>query len=157
MSKNVRLYAVFVSCILHPIAGDNAHLIQLITVQFFLNQHPFEGSSLERIRAPVLLVHCSEDIVYPRRHAEALLELLHAADVDANLVTLEGAPHWGNATHPEETNALLYEFVMSGCDTSKLPPPPEIVESPFLEELARHGLVEGEADVEEVASGCVKL
>ncbi|KAK6969105.1 AB hydrolase-1 domain-containing protein [Favolaschia claudopus] len=128
--------------------GDNAHLIQLITVQFFLNQHPFEVSSLERIRAPVLLVHCSEDIVYPRRHAEALLELLRAANVDAKLVTLEGAPHWGNATHPEETNALLYDFVMSSCDTSKLPPPPRIVESPFLEELAQHGLVEGEADLE---------
>ncbi|KAK7028771.1 AB hydrolase-1 domain-containing protein, partial [Favolaschia claudopus] len=73
--------------------GDNAHLIQLITVQFFSNQHPFEVSSLERIRAPVLLVHCSEDIVYPRRHAEAMLELLHTA----------------------KTNALLYEFVMNSC------------------------------------------
>ncbi|KAK7002229.1 AB hydrolase-1 domain-containing protein [Favolaschia claudopus] len=104
--------------------GENAHLIQLITVQFFLNQHPFDVSSLERIRAPVLLVHCSEDIVYPRRHAEAMLGLLH----NAKLLM---------------TNALLYEFVMSSCDTSKLPPPPKIVESPFLGELAQHGLVGG--------------
>ncbi|KAK7042746.1 AB hydrolase-1 domain-containing protein [Favolaschia claudopus] len=132
--------------------GENLHLINTVTVDFFLNQHPFTASpsSLKRIRAPVMLIHCSEDIVYPHSDARELLELLLEADVDARLAVLEGAPHWGWVTHPEETNALLYDFIMSNCelDASKLPPPPDSVESPFLEELARHGFVEDESDVD---------
>ncbi|KAK7039294.1 Alpha/Beta hydrolase protein [Favolaschia claudopus] len=117
---------------------DNLHYIELLTIQFHLNQPIYTFEMLRRIRCPMLLVHCSEDFVYPRIHAEELLNLLRTANVDVKLETIEGAPHWGNVTHPDETNTLLYNFIF--------PLPPDVVESPFSEELARHGFQDGDVE-----------
>ncbi|KAK7047998.1 AB hydrolase-1 domain-containing protein [Favolaschia claudopus] len=130
----------------HNWTRDNLHYIELLTIQFHLNQPIYTFEMLRRIRCPMLLVHCSEDFVYPRIHAEELLNLLRTANVDVKLETIEGAPHWGNVTHPDETNTLLYNFVTDHCNASDLPLPPDVVESPFSEELARHGFQDGDVE-----------
>ncbi|KAK6977400.1 AB hydrolase-1 domain-containing protein [Favolaschia claudopus] len=136
--------------------GPNLRLVEFVTVNFFLNQNrrppltPSSPSLLPLRAKPILLVHCSQDIIYPRSDSEQLLELLRSVDADVRLVSMEGAPHYGNVTHTEETNTLLYEFVMAHCEhVATLPPPPEVVESPFLEELAKHGLLEPDTDSED--------
>ncbi|KAJ7144471.1 Alpha/Beta hydrolase protein [Mycena epipterygia] len=72
-----------------------------VTVKFFLNRFPHPVSTLSRIRSPISLVHCSEDIAYPVDYSEELLELLRHADLDAKLYSIPGAPHFGNVTHFE--------------------------------------------------------
>ncbi|KAK7053604.1 AB hydrolase-1 domain-containing protein [Favolaschia claudopus] len=131
--------------------GDCLHRSEIITVKYFSNETPFDVSSLKRIRAetPVMLIHGSEDIVYPRFHAEELLGLLRTAGLGkAELLTLEGAPHFANVTHPEEINKFLYDFIAANCGSAvkEFPPPPQVVESRFLEELAKYGYLEDDTD-----------
>jgi len=132
--------------------GDTLHVMHTMTVKFLQNRAPHPASALARIRCPTLLVHCSDDIVYPLSYAEELLAHLHSASVDARLHKLEGAPHFGNVTHPNETNTLLYDFVLANSSASDLPPTPDpdCVQSPFLAELAAFGLldVDSESDVD---------
>ncbi|KAJ7092158.1 hypothetical protein C8R44DRAFT_891211 [Mycena epipterygia] len=92
-------------------------------MKFIVNRIPPSISMLSRIRGPIALVHCSDDIVYPLSDAEEVLEL------HAKLRLVDGAPHFGNPTHPEEINTLLYD-----------------AESPFLAELVECGLLDCDSD-----------
>ncbi|KAK7046295.1 AB hydrolase-1 domain-containing protein [Favolaschia claudopus] len=128
--------------------GVNLHWIEVLTLKFLDNQPVYTVETLERIRCPVLLVHCTADVVYPKIYAEELLDLFHSANVDASLEIIEGAPHWGSVTHPDETNEMLYNFVIAHCDASNMTPPPNGAESPFLNDLAPYGLLDTDSDLE---------
>ncbi|KAJ6545683.1 Alpha/Beta hydrolase protein [Mycena capillaripes] len=81
---------------------EHFDVFHAVTTKFFLNRKPHSVETLARVGCPVALVHCSEDIAYPRHHAEELLDLMKSAGVDAQLLTIDGAPHFGNITHLEE-------------------------------------------------------
>ncbi|KAJ7311744.1 hypothetical protein DFH08DRAFT_1087779 [Mycena albidolilacea] len=83
------------------------------------------------------------------RTSEELLKHLRSAKIDARLCTLESAPHFGNATHPNETNTLLYDFVIANCVAADLPPAPAGVGSLFLAELAAFGLLDDDSENED--------
>ncbi|KAF7366145.1 AB hydrolase-1 domain-containing protein [Mycena venus] len=141
--------SVAVEAALRNWSGDKVEAMHTVTVKFVLARAQHPPSALARVRCPVLLVHCSEDIVYPPSHAEELLKHLRSVKINARLCTLEGAPHFGNATHPNETNTLLYDFVIANCVEADLPPAPAGVQSPFLAELAASGLLEDDSDYED--------
>ncbi|KAJ6586017.1 Alpha/Beta hydrolase protein [Mycena capillaripes] len=128
--------------------GDKLEAMHTLTVKFVRSRTQYPPSALARIRCPVLLVHCSEDIVYPLSHADELLKYLQSAKIDARLCILEGAPHFGNVTHPNETNTLLYDFVITNCVEADLPTAPAGVESPFLTALAAFAPLEDDSDYE---------
>ncbi|KAJ7459240.1 Alpha/Beta hydrolase protein [Mycena latifolia] len=111
-----------------------------VTVKFFVNRHPHAVSTLERVRCPVVLVHCGADIAYPIEYSQELLDLLRRAGLDAKIAVVEGAPHFGNVTHPKEVNALLYNFVLSNSSGLDIPAARPSVESPFLADLIKFGL-----------------
>ncbi|KAK7027734.1 hypothetical protein R3P38DRAFT_3190822 [Favolaschia claudopus] len=115
-----------------------------VTIKFFQTQDQYILSDLARLRCPTLLVNCTQDIIYPRATAEELFDLLRQAKVDVELSTIEGAPHFGCATHIEETNSLLYAFVLGNTSAKDLAPAPARVKSPFLEELVAHGFYEND-------------
>ncbi|KAF8217455.1 Alpha/Beta hydrolase protein [Mycena galopus ATCC 62051] len=129
---------------------DNFHIMHTTTVKYFMHGEAYSVSALTRIRCPILLVHCGEDIVTPLSSTEELLAFLHKANIEASLCTIKGAPHIGSVTHPKETNTLLYDFVLANSSASDLPPHPTYVESPFLEELAAFGLLGGEDSESEI-------
>ncbi|KAK6984814.1 AB hydrolase-1 domain-containing protein [Favolaschia claudopus] len=112
--------------------GKNLHWIEVLTLRFLDNQPVYTVKTLERIRCPVLLVHCTADV----------------QTVDASLEMIEGAPHWGSVTHPDEANEMLYNFVMANCDASNLCAPPDVVESPFSNDLVPYGLLDADSDSE---------
>lgn len=63
---------------------------------------------LNEIQCPLLNIHGTEDKAIPISNAENLtLKMLHGA----RLVTIEGAPHSPNITHPAETNSAIFKFV----------------------------------------------
>ncbi|KAJ6566062.1 Alpha/Beta hydrolase protein [Mycena capillaripes] len=83
-------------------APQHFDLFHAVTTKFFLNREPHSVETLACVGCPVALVHCSEDIAYPIHHAEELLDLMQSAGVDAQLLSIDGAPHYGNVTHVEE-------------------------------------------------------
>ncbi|KAJ7346182.1 Alpha/Beta hydrolase protein [Mycena albidolilacea] len=127
--------------------GENVEAMHTISVKCYLNQPQrtsYESlSAFARIRCPTTLVYGSEDIVYPLSFAEDLLSLLRTANVDATLHTLEGAPHFANITHQNETHTLLYDFILANSSAADIPPAPASVQSPFEVEL---GLCDDTAD-----------
>ncbi|KAF7349769.1 Alpha/beta hydrolase [Mycena sanguinolenta] len=125
-------------------AKDHLDIMYTVTVRYLENQAPQDASALARVRCPVLLLHCSADLAYTLESAEELLSTLRAANVDAKLDVLEGAPHMGNVTHPTQVNVFLYDFISAHCPVSSLPQAPTSVQSPFLEELTAFGLLEDE-------------
>jgi pimeloyl-ACP methyl ester carboxylesterase len=83
-------------------AYDNLGAAYIVTVKFFVNRTPHSIEELARIRCPVALVHCSADVAYPIKYTEAVQDLLYRAGIDARILTIEGAAHNGNVTHPDE-------------------------------------------------------
>jgi pimeloyl-ACP methyl ester carboxylesterase len=63
---------------------------------------------LRRVRCPVLVVHGTEDQVWPHAVGAAVAEL-----TGGTLVTVEGGGHCPQARHPVRVNLLLREFVES--------------------------------------------
>jgi len=59
---------------------------------------------------PVLVLHGTEDRILP---IEVTGARTHAALPDATYVVVEGAPHGLLATHPDEVNKALLEFLRS--------------------------------------------
>ncbi|KAJ7808599.1 Alpha/Beta hydrolase protein [Mycena olivaceomarginata] len=137
--------ATFKAC-RHNWSGENLHVIDTVTVKYYRNQPPLCEMALRRIRCPVALVHCSEDLVYPEPCAQELLAVFHDANIEVSFHSLEGAPHLGNVTHCDETNTLLYNFVLDHSPDQDLPPIPSSVQSPFEAELVALGLVDGDYD-----------
>jgi pimeloyl-ACP methyl ester carboxylesterase len=102
---NVSVLRLVTKAIPHAIrnwAPQHFDLFQAVTMKFYMNRNPHSVESLARIRCPVAIIHCSEDIAYPIHHAEELLNMMLCAGINARLVSIEDAPHCGNITHFEE-------------------------------------------------------
>ncbi|KAJ7848951.1 Alpha/Beta hydrolase protein [Mycena olivaceomarginata] len=134
-------------------APKNYDLFHGVAVNFFLDRPPHPVESLGRIHCPVAVVHCSEDLPYPIHHAQELLNLLQSASVAAQLFTIDDAPHYGNVTHFEEANDLLYEFLLANSKGTTLPPVPPSVESPFLANLVRLGFQQDDEESDSDGDG----
>lgn len=63
---------------------------------------------LSEIQCPVLVVHGSADGVIPVERAQAVAD---AVSNSYGLVTIDGAPHACNLTHPDEVNLALARFL----------------------------------------------
>ncbi|KAJ6453388.1 Alpha/Beta hydrolase protein, partial [Mycena sanguinolenta] len=124
---------------------NNVDVMYTVTVGYLQNQKPHVAADVARIQCPVLLLHCNGDVIYTRESAEELLALLQSAGVDATLDVLEGAPHYGNVTHSNKANAILYDFVVANA-LSDLPDSPTSPQSPFLEQFAGFGLSDDDND-----------
>ncbi|KAJ6545684.1 Alpha/Beta hydrolase protein [Mycena capillaripes] len=140
---------------------EHFDVLRAVNTRFFLNRKPHSQAveTLARVGCPVALVHCSADVAYPRHHAEELLDLMQSAGVDAQLLTIDGAPHFGNITHFEETNELLYKFLLASSEGMTIPPVPPSVESPFWAELVQLGLRQDdvESDSDEEGAGLLAV
>ncbi|KAJ7082335.1 Alpha/Beta hydrolase protein [Mycena epipterygia] len=135
-----------VSLWIHKWGREELGVLHVVGVKFIVDRVPPSVSMLSRIRCPIALIHCSDDIAYPLSDSEELLELLHSAGLNATLQCIDGAPHFGNLTHPEEINKLLYEFVLANSGGAQIPPYLTNVESPFQAELVECGLLNGDSD-----------
>jgi pimeloyl-ACP methyl ester carboxylesterase len=65
-------------------------------------------SRLGEISAPALIIHGTADAAIPVAKAETLKSGLAGP---ASLVTVDGAPHAANLTHPAPVNAAIKKFL----------------------------------------------
>ena len=65
-------------------------------------------ADLEKVNVPTLVIHGDSDAIVP---FEVSGKRSHEAIADSELVLIEGAPHGFNATHAEEFNRALLEFL----------------------------------------------
>jgi len=62
------------------------------------------------VTVPTLVIHGDADAIVP---IEVSGNRSHAALADSTLTIIEGGPHAINASHPDEFNATLLEFLAS--------------------------------------------
>ena len=67
----------------------------------------FRGD-LEKVTIPTLVIHGDSDAIVP---FEVSGKRTHAAIAGSRLVLIKGAPHGLNATHAEEFNRALLDFL----------------------------------------------
>ncbi|KAJ7663440.1 alpha/beta-hydrolase [Mycena rosella] len=109
-----------------------------ITIDFYTSR---PRPTLRGIACPVQIVHCGEDIAYPRECAEELLDALRAVDVDARMHEVPDAVQWGNITHYAEINPLIHNMVTECAVERHVPPARKAgVESPYIAALIESGL-----------------
>lgn len=73
-----------------------------VSVKFFTDRKPHPMSALEKIKCPIRLVHCGDDIAYPLHYVEELRDLLEQANLDVQITIVEDASHFGCVTKPDE-------------------------------------------------------
>ncbi|KAH6917825.1 Alpha/Beta hydrolase protein [Coprinopsis sp. MPI-PUGE-AT-0042] len=108
--------------------------LQRMWIDFFAKRDSYPRDGLQRVECPILLIHCGEDVAYPRELADEVKERMEEAGLDVTLVTVDGAPHYGTFTHYEEITPLMHDFVLRHCNGSA-PTIPEAIESPFEPEF----------------------
>lgn len=122
-----------------------------ISVGMFLNRRPQSVTALSRIRCPIRLIHCDEDIAYPLSEAQELETLFRSAGLTDVVLYEVPAPHYGNVTNPQAINPILVDVVLSvtsateGTNRAKFYPlghPTEAyqkMDTPFSKSLASYG------------------
>lgn len=75
---------------------------QQVTVEFFVKRVPQPHSQLVKVKCPIVLIQCGDDIAYPVEYAEEVLQSMKNAALDVTLFQVNGAPHFGHLTHPKE-------------------------------------------------------
>lgn len=65
---------------------------------------------LGEITCPSLIIHGTDDVAIPLSKAEVLRDGLGGS---THMVTIEGAPHASNMTHPEPVNKAIVEFLQT--------------------------------------------
>lgn len=75
---------------------------RIVTVDFFTKRKAQTAAAVSKITCPVKLVHCGADIAYAIEYSAEVLKLLQENGVDASLVEIPGAVHFGNVSHPKE-------------------------------------------------------
>ncbi|PPQ88551.1 hypothetical protein CVT25_009931 [Psilocybe cyanescens] len=82
-------------------------------IEWVLERRPDIDKLYGKIKAPVTIIHCSEDIAYPIHHAEELDCALRKANVaKVSLHTTQGS-HFGNVTNSQQVNKIVYETIIS--------------------------------------------
>lgn len=72
------------------------------TVKLCTDRKSHSKEVLSKIRCPVTLVHCLEDVAYPLEYTEVFLHQLEEACVDVSIAKIEHAPHFGITTKDHE-------------------------------------------------------
>lgn len=93
-----------------------------LTVKFFIDRKPHPRNMLQKIKCPIYLVHCGSDIAYEMKYVEELRDTLQGANLNVRVADIEGAPHFGCVTHPDQSVYLFYNLstaeVLSGSTHS---------------------------------------
>lgn len=66
---------------------------------FFANSHALTPAEISRIKAPLKIVRCDNDIAYSYEDALRLKDIFAGAGVRAELEVIPGAPQYGCVTH----------------------------------------------------------
>ncbi|KAF9455873.1 Alpha/Beta hydrolase protein [Collybia nuda] len=92
----------------------------MVSIAWFTNRRPFSRASLSKISCPVRLIHCSDDIAYPLRHARELKSQLRQAGVGDVVLCQVPGPHYGSVLNPQMCviyppliNPILRDVVLS--------------------------------------------
>lgn len=87
---------------LHNWSRDRLEMFHTVSVKFFCDRKPHPPALLKQIQCPITLVNCSADIAYPIEYAQELLSRLQGAGLNARLLSVMDAPHFGTVTHSPE-------------------------------------------------------
>ncbi|KAJ7441770.1 Alpha/Beta hydrolase protein [Mycena galericulata] len=112
---------------------------RIATVDFFIKRTAQTPAAVSKITAPVKLVHCGADIAYAIEYTEEVLKLLQENGVNASIVEVPGAIHFGNVSHPREINAQILDSVLRNSPGMNIPPAQATVVSPFTAALMKAG------------------
>ncbi|THH05824.1 hypothetical protein EW146_g9797 [Bondarzewia mesenterica] len=119
---------------IHQWGRDALEELHTVVIDFFAKRKQFPPETLARIRCPVLLVHCGNDIAYPVEQAEEVQEALREAGVEVVLKSVPDACQYCTVSHPKEINTLLHDWLLSNLKEAPLPIP-DVVTSPYKELL----------------------
>ncbi|RXW16839.1 hypothetical protein EST38_g9023 [Candolleomyces aberdarensis] len=114
-------------------------------VRCFIEREAIPTESFAKIKCPVSIIHCTEDIGYTMEHKEELANKLTEAGVKVTLHTVPG-PHFALLEGYENINPILVETVL-GTDGGPKPPTtlpkPDYrrgkMKTPWTEALQEHG------------------
>ncbi|KAJ7108712.1 Alpha/Beta hydrolase protein [Mycena epipterygia] len=112
---------------------------RIATVDFFVKRTAQTPAAVSKIVCPVKLIHCGADIAYAIEYTAEVLQLLQGNGVDAQLVEIPGAFHFGNVSHPKEINAEIHDSVIRNARGMTIPPAQASVVSPFTAALVKAG------------------
>ncbi|KAJ7665976.1 Alpha/Beta hydrolase protein [Mycena polygramma] len=112
---------------------------RIATVDFFVKRTAQTAANVRKIRCPIKLVHCGADIAYAIEYTEEVLKLLQDNGVDARIVEIPGAIHFGNVSNSKEINAEIHESVIRNSPGINIPPAQASVVSPFTAGLMKAG------------------
>ncbi|KAH7105148.1 alpha/beta-hydrolase [Auriculariales sp. MPI-PUGE-AT-0066] len=112
------------------------------TVNIFTDRKSYDPQTLAQLSStPLALLHCSEDIAFPREYMEVFTSQLGAAGVGFDVHEIPGAPHFGSITHSQLINPSLARFVANHWNGPELPGVEANSEfkSPFEEAMRKVG------------------
>ncbi|KAJ7468065.1 Alpha/Beta hydrolase protein [Mycena latifolia] len=112
---------------------------RIATVDFFVRRTAQTPAAVSKITCPVKLVHCGADIAYAIEYTAEVLKLLQDNGVDATLVEVPGAIHFGNVSNAKEINAHIHDSVIQNSPGMTIPPAQASVVSPFTAGLMKAG------------------
>jgi pimeloyl-ACP methyl ester carboxylesterase len=133
----------------HPLASVNwglKHLTEYktITLDFFqADREHYSHAGFSKIRCPVKLLFCSEDVAYTLEQSEELLELMQDSGVDASLEQIP-ACHFGHVGKASEVNQSFINFVHEVDPSTTSLRVPQDALSPFEPHLKKVGYTDDE-------------
>ncbi|TFK97521.1 Alpha/Beta hydrolase protein, partial [Pterulicium gracile] len=77
---------------------------------FTSNRRNYSKEGFSRVKCPVKLTYCTEDIAYTLEQSEDLLRLMQESGIQASLEQIP-ACHFGNVKNPAGVNDRLVEFI----------------------------------------------
>ncbi|KAF8162449.1 Alpha/Beta hydrolase protein [Mycena galopus ATCC 62051] len=119
---------------------------RIATVDFFVKRTAQTPANISKIKCPIKLLHCGADIAYAIEYTEEVLKLLQDNGVDAELIEIPGATHFGNVSNPKEINAQILENVIRHSSGITIPPAQASIVSPFTAALKKAGYNQDEDD-----------
>ncbi|KAG6810568.1 hypothetical protein H0H92_011324 [Tricholoma furcatifolium] len=125
----------------------------VVLIDWFAQQcRVFDVATLSKIKCPVSVIHCEEDITYALHESEEFAAKLRDGNVDSDFYRV-AAPHFGHITSPELINPILCARVQSvvapqapvptsGTNETK----PRLLDTPFTETLMQFGYRSDDSD-----------
>ncbi|KAF8344818.1 Alpha/Beta hydrolase protein [Amanita rubescens] len=112
------------------------------SLRIFRNQTPLGVDHLKKIRCPITIIHCTDNIAYSVEIPKNLRTTLLQAGLQVKPVVNVPGPHFACVTHPDQINSVIFDNVLSNSPGDvqrfKVKSNTERLETPFLL-LARHG------------------
>ncbi|KAJ6557950.1 Alpha/Beta hydrolase protein [Mycena capillaripes] len=112
---------------------------RIATVDFFTKRTAQPPAAVRKVQCPIKLVHCGADIAYAVEYTEEVLKLLQENGVEAQMVEIPGAIHFGNVSNPKEINIEIHDSVIQNSPGMNIPPAQASVVSPFTAGLMKAG------------------